>query len=86
MKLRGEKMGSVVCKCGIKREPGFLYYVDKKGNASRVNMKRPGKKYNKKKEVVHKCGITREEGYLYYVDKKGNVSKAKMKRGRKKKK
>ena len=22
-------MGEVVCKCGIKRESGFLYYVDK---------------------------------------------------------
>ncbi|MFH1641349.1 MAG: hypothetical protein ABIC04_00460 [Nanoarchaeota archaeon] len=79
-------MGSVVCKCGIERESGFLYYVDKKGNCSRVNMKRAGKPYKKKVEVMHKCGITREEGYLYYVDKNGNVSKAQMKRGRKKKK
>lgn len=79
-------MGTVVCKCEIKREPGYLYYVDKKGNASRVNMKRAGKPYKKKVEVMHKCGIKREEGFLYYVDKKGNVAKAAMKRGRKKKK
>ncbi len=79
-------MGSVVCKCGIKRETGYLYFVDKKGNAARVNMKRPGKKYKKKVETMHKCGIKREAGYLYYIDKKGNVSSAKMKRGRKKKK
>lgn len=79
-------MGSLVCKCGLKRESGFLYFVDKKGNASRVNMKRAGKPYRKKMEVMHKCGITRESGFLYYVDKKGNVSKAKMKRGGKRKK
>ncbi|MDP7180404.1 MAG: hypothetical protein QF824_03995 [Candidatus Woesearchaeota archaeon] len=79
-------MGSVVCKCGITRESGFLYFVDKKGNCARVNMKRPGKKYKKKMETMHKCGIERESGYLYYVDKQGNVSKAKMVRGGKKKK
>jgi len=78
-------MGQAVCKCGIKRESGYLYFVDKKGNAARVNMKRPGKKYKKKVETMLKCGITREAGYLYYVDKKGDVSKAKMKRGRNKK-
>jgi len=78
-------MGSVVCKCGVKREDGWLYYVDKKGNCTRVNMKRAGKPYKKKTQVVHKCGIKREKGYLYYVDRKGNVCKAKMVRGRKKK-
>ena len=79
-------MGSVVCKCGIKREKGYLYYVDKKGNAARVNMKRAGKPYRKKVQVVHKCGIKRKKGYLYYIDKKGNVSEAKMARGGRKKK
>ena len=77
-------MGKVVCKCGIKRESGWLYFVDKKGNAARVNMKRAGKPYKKKMQVMHKCGITREKGFLYYIDKKGNVSCAKMARGRKK--
>lgn len=76
-------MGNVVCKCGIKREAGYLYYVDKKGNASRVNMKRAGKPYRKKVQVVHKCSIKRKKGYLYYIDKKGNVAEAKMARGKK---
>lgn len=79
-------MGSVVCKCGIKRQPGYLYFVDKRGNCSRVNMKRPGKPYRKKLEVMHKCGIKRKTGYLYYVDKRGNVCEAKMQRGGKKRK
>jgi phage pi2 protein 07 len=79
-------MGAVVCKCGIKRESGWLYYVDKKGNAARVNMKRAGKPYKKKVQVLHKCGVKRKPGFLYYVDKKGNVACAKMARGGRKKK
>jgi len=79
-------MGTVVCKCGIKREPGYLYFVDKGGNAARVPMKKAGKKYSGKKDVLHKCGISRKEGFLYYVDKGGNVACAKMQRGGRKKK
>jgi len=79
-------MAKVVCKCGIKREEGWLYFLDKNGNVARVQMKRAGKKTSKKKEVVHKAGITRKEGFLYYIDKNGNVAEAPMQRGRKKKK
>ena len=76
-------MGEVVCKCAIKRQDGWLYFVDKKGNCARVNMKRAGKPYKKKVETLHKCGIKRAKGFLYYIDKKGNAARAKMKRGRK---
>ena len=79
-------MGKVVEKTGVKREPGWLYYVDKKGNVSRVNMKRAGKPYKKKIQVLVKCGIKRASGFLYYIDKKGNVCEAKMQRGGRKKK
>ncbi len=78
-------MANTVCKCGIKRESGWLYYVDKNGNAARVTMKRAGKPYKKKIEVMHKCGIKRKNGCLYYVDAKGNVAETKMARGRRKK-
>jgi hypothetical protein len=79
-------MGKVVCKCGIKRAKGYLYFLDKKGNVARVQMARAGKKTSKKQEVVYKAGIKRKDGYLYYIDKKGNVVETKMQRGRKKKK
>jgi len=78
-------MVDIVCRCGIKREPGYLYFVNKDGNSARVQMARSGKKTSKKQEVLHKCGIKRKEGHLYYVDKKGNVAMTKMARGRKKK-
>jgi len=75
-------MGKVIANTGIKREKGFLYFVNKKGDVAKVAMKRAGKKADKKQTVVAKAGIQRKTGYLYYVDKKGNVAEAKMARGR----
>jgi len=72
-------------KVGIKREKGYLYYVDKQGDISCAKMARGSKKGGSPKKVA-KCGITRKEGYLYFVDKQGDISCAKMKRGGKKKK
>jgi hypothetical protein len=37
-------MGEIILKNAIKREPGYLYYVDGKGNVCKAQMK------NKKKE------------------------------------
>ena len=79
-------MGKEIAKTKVKREKGYLYFLDKKGNVAKVQMKRAGKKTNKKQVVVCKCGVKRKEGYLYYIDKKGNVCEAKMQRGGRKKK
>ena len=79
-------MANVIAKTGIKREKGFLYFLDKKGNAAKVAMKRAGKKADKKQTVVAKTGIKRKAGYLYFIDKKGNIAEAKMSRGGRKKK
>ena len=76
-------MAEVMHKCGIKRESGYLYFINKQGNAARVKMARAGKKADKKQEVVCKCGLKREKGFLYFIDKKGNASIAKMARGKK---
>ena len=78
-------MAEKVAKLGIKRQEGYLYYVDKDGDVSCAVMARGGKKGGKPKKVA-KCGIKRREGYLYFVDKDGDVSCVKMKRGGKKKK
>ena len=79
-------MGKVINKAGVKREKGYLYFLDKKGNVAKVAMKRAGKKANKKQTVVAKAGVKRKVGFLYYIDKKGNVCEAKMQRGGRKKK
>ena len=74
-------MAQIVASTGIKREKGWLYYVDKQGDVSRTRMARGGGKVPKGgPQKVAKCGIDREDGFLYFIDKKGNVSKVRMKR------
>ena len=73
-------MASVVAKTGVKREDGYLYFINKNGDVARVQMARAGKKTSKKQEVVAKAGITKKKGYLYFLDKKGNIGEAKMAR------
>ena len=78
-------MAEKIMKVGVKREKGYLYYIDKQGDVSCAKMARGNKKGGSPKKVA-KCGIKRKTGYLYFLDKKGDVSCAKMKRGGKKKK
>ena len=75
-------MAEKVKSAGIKREEGYLYYIDKQGDISRVKMAR-GRKGRGSPEKVKSVGVTREKGFLYFIDKQGDVSKAKMARGRK---
>ncbi len=77
-------MAEKVAKVGVKKESGYLYFVDKDGDVSRAMMARGGGKQKKAKpEKVAKAGVKKESGYLYFVDKNGDVSRAKMARGRK---
>ena len=41
-------MGVVIVKNAVKRKPGYLYYVDGKGNVCEAKMARGGKKKKKK--------------------------------------
>ena len=76
-------MAQKVAKVGVRKQGGYLYFVDKRGNVARAKMVRGGKKKGKQKqEVVAKAGIRKEKGYLYFIDKQGDISRAKMVRGR----
>jgi hypothetical protein len=75
-------MAKKVAKVGVRKESGYLYFVDKKGDVSRAKMARGGKKGGKAEKVA-KAGVEKESGYLYFVDKQGDISAAKMARGRK---
>ena len=78
-------MAEIVAKTGVKKQEGYLYFVDKHGNVARAKMSRAGRKKGKAKiEVVAKAGVKKQGGYLYFVDKHGNVARAKMARGKKK--
>tara|TARA_Y100000310_G_C20610622_1_gene777781 strand:+ start:63 stop:206 length:144 start_codon:yes stop_codon:yes gene_type:complete len=45
-------MGKVIAKGVVTRKPGYLYYVDGKGNVCEAKMARGGKR--KKKKAVKK--------------------------------
>ena len=75
-------MAEKVSNAGISRESGYLYYIDKQGDISRVAMAR-GRKGRGSPEKIKNVGIKREQGFLYFIDKQGDVSRAEMARGRK---
>jgi len=77
---KGQMATNVVAKTGIRREKGWLYFLDKRGDVSRARMARGGGHAPKGQQKVARCGVKREEGWLYYIDKLGNVCKVKMKR------
>lgn len=79
-------MAQKVFKAGVKREKGFLYYLDKKGNVCKVKMARGGSASKSKPVVIVKAGVERKEGFLYFIDKQGDVASVKMSRGGRKKK
>ncbi len=47
-------MGTILVKNVIKRKPGYLYYVDGKGNVCEARMARGGKKKKAKKKAAKK--------------------------------
>lgn len=78
-------MAEKVVNVGLKREKGYLYFIDKNGNVARSVMARGRKKGKSSQEVVSKTEVKRESGYLYFIDKEGDISRTIMARGRKKK-
>ncbi len=65
----------------IIRESGYLYFIDKEGDVSRVEMASSrADKGLKVHEKIAKVGIVKEKSYFYYLDKEGFISKKKMQR------
>jgi hypothetical protein len=42
-------MGSIIARGVVRRKPGYLYYVDGKGNVCEAKMARGGKRKNKRR-------------------------------------
>ena len=75
-----------VARAGVKRESGYLYFLDGDGDISRAPMVRGHSKGAKgKTEKVSKTQVKKESGYMYFIDKDGDVARTKMARGGKKK-
>src|SRR5262245_65624548 len=82
-------MAMKIASTGVKRQAGYLYYLDKQGDVSRVVMARGGGRHARTRpEKVARAGVKREDGFLYFIDKSGDVCRTKMARrggGRRKK-
>ncbi len=78
-------MAQKLVKVGVKRQKGYLYFIDKRGDVSCAKMARGNKKGGKPKKVA-KVGLKKKKGYLYFLDKKGDISCAKLVRGGRRKK
>jgi hypothetical protein len=79
MKKKFDK-GEKVFKCGIVKDPDYLYYLDKSCNISRVMMlTEDGRVKRTEPEVVAKTEISeRDPNYLYFIDEEGDVSRINM--------
>lgn len=68
-------MADKVLGAGVKREKGYVYFIDQDGDISRS---KTGQKGNREK--ITKVGLQREKGYLYFIDAEGDISRSPMKR------
>src|SRR5262249_50311729 len=79
-------MAEVVTKLGVKREPGYLYFL-RGSDVWKTPMKRAGgPSAAGKAEKVAGGNFARAEGYLYFLDSQGDVSRAKRAVGGQKRK
>ena len=62
-----------VPKVGVKKEKGYLYFVDKAGDVSCAKMARGNKKGGSAKKVA-KVGVKKEKGFLYFIDKQRSMT------------
>jgi hypothetical protein len=81
---RGSKMQAngteVVSELGIKREPGFLYFL-RGTDVWKAPLKRPGKSVVSEVQKVVEGKFERERGFLYYINKSGHVARVKARVG-----
>ncbi|MBI2822416.1 MAG: hypothetical protein HYX74_09340 [Acidobacteria bacterium] len=62
-------------KAGVRREKGYVYFLDREGDIARSRIGQRGRM-----EKVAKIGLQREKGFLYFVDSQGDISRALMQR------
>jgi hypothetical protein len=58
--------------CGVKKEDGFVYFVDRRGNLMRMQR---GVVRAREELVFEKAIEKREKGYMYYLDDDGALWK-----------
>ena len=73
----GTGQAEKVAKAGVKREAGYLYWVDEQGDVSRARIVRKSKKGGNPEKVA-KIRVKKEKGYLYFLDPEGDISRVRM--------
>ncbi|MBI3939929.1 MAG: hypothetical protein HY315_03770 [Acidobacteria bacterium] len=68
-------MAEKVQKTAVKREKGYVYFIDQDGDVARSKTGQRGKK-----EKIASVGLQREKGFLYFIDSEGDISRSPMKR------
>jgi len=81
---KGELMSELVKKVGVKKEKGYLYFVDSDGDISRAKMVRRGSivPVDPPEKVISGVGVKREPNWNYFVDKEGHISRSPSRRRR----
>ena len=74
----------VILKVGLVRQPGLLYFIDKKGDICSTPMSRGKKPGVGSTVVVEPTHVAKEIGYMYFLDKFGDIVRVKMMRRTKK--
>jgi len=77
-----EEDSKILVENAVKRERGYLYIVDGKGNVCRTPFKSgEERKYNRENyEILLKNAVKRRQGFLYYIDGIGNVCESRISR------
>jgi hypothetical protein len=66
-----------VVRLGIKKEKGYLYYLDQKG-VFKVKMDSQGRASGKP-ALVKDLELPNQRGFLYFVDRDGDVARSPVK-------
>jgi hypothetical protein len=69
-----------VCEELVAYDPGYMYYLDKRGNVYR-SPRSVGQKRLRRREKVLELNIDKKPNHLYYVNNKGEIWCVEMNRG-----
>lgn len=73
--------GELVRRTNIKKEKGYIYFLDDEGDLMRTKLiAPPGKKM--KFVVVKKLGIKKKSGYVYFLDTEGSIRKISLEKNK----
>jgi hypothetical protein len=62
---------TILKKIGIRRQEGYLYFIDSAGDVSRVRF---GNRKIVLREKIYKLGIKKNPAYFYYLTARGDVA------------